>query len=181
MRVAITGGIAEGKSTVLSELAALGFATASSDSMAQEVLAGPQVQAIVAEKLHLPLPLDRSALRATLAGDPGARRILNQVMHPRILAVLRSTTATFIEVPLLFETCLQGEFDRVWTVTCGSEEQRQRLLARYGEGPHVDQMMAVQLRSRSKTPFSDRIIRTNQPREHVRALLLEAVKALLVA
>jgi dephospho-CoA kinase len=181
MRIAITGGIAEGKSTVLQALAELGFATCSADSVAREVLAQDAVQTLISQTLHLPLPIDREALRRVIGASSEARRQLNDITHPRILALLLSSNAIFTEVPLLIEGCLQGAFDGVWVVTCGLEEQRNRLEARYGSGGHVDQMVSAQLKTSVKTLFADRIIRTNGPPEHVRHLLSEAVKTLLVA
>jgi dephospho-CoA kinase len=178
MRIAITGGIGEGKSSVVADLAAMGYRTASADAMARDVFGQEDIQASLAEAVSLPLPIDREALRATISREPAHRRMVNEITHPRILAMLLSSDATFVEVPLLLETCIQGHFHQVWVVTCGPEEQRKRLVERYGEGAQVDAIISSQLRTPAKTIFSDRIVRTNQPREHVRRLLSEAVKTL---
>lgn len=106
------------------------------------------------------------------------RHEVNALMHPLILDELRSSQAQFVEVPLLLEAVLQGEFDRVWVVTCGVEEQRRRLVQRYGSDASAEAILSTQLPSRAKTPFSDQILRTNNSPEAVRRLLSEAVKSL---
>ncbi len=174
MRVAITGGIAEGKSTVLANLHSLGYSTASADEMAREVFAREDVQAQLAASTGLAAPLSPAGLREAISKEPDLRRAVNAIMHPLVHDLLETSVADFIEVPLLFEACIYGLFDRVWVVTCGESEQRRRLLERYGD----DAIIATQIASRAKTAFSDRIIRTNQPPETVSRLLSEAVTAL---
>jgi dephospho-CoA kinase len=181
VRVAITGGIAEGKSTVLGYLRDLGHSTASADEIARTVLGAEAVNRRIADLAGLPWPLDRVALRSALASDAQLRRAVNAVTHPLILAALRATDAEFFEVPLLIETCLQGEFDEVWVVTCGLAEQLRRLAARDPSEGVSASLRDVQLPTRAKTPFSDRIIRTNAAPESVRRLVSEAVTDLFGA
>ncbi len=159
MRIAVTGGIAEGKSTVLAEIASLGIPTLSADAVAREVLSTGQVQLEVGEALGLSLPLDRAELRARL-GDPSARRDLNRIMHPHVWATISSFQHGAVEVPLLIEACLHPAFDQVWVVTCGVTEQRRRLTERLGDARLVDTLLATQLPTRAKIPFASVIVRT---------------------
>jgi dephospho-CoA kinase len=92
-------------------------------------------------------------------------------MHPTIRERLDVSDAQFVEIPLLIEGCRQGSYDRVWVVSAGEEEQRQRLLHRYGDPAHVDRMLATQLPTRVKLCFSDLQVRTNVSFEHVRVLV----------
>ena len=105
-------------------------------------------------------PVEPATLREKMA-DPGTRRRVNALTHPLILEGLRSSKADFIEIPLLIEACLQGEYDRVWVVTCGLEEQRRRLIARLGDVSAAEAFLRMQLTSRAKIPFADCLIRTN--------------------
>ena len=82
-------------------------------------------------------------------------------MHSRIMDAIDASGAEFVEVPLLIETCQQGRFDEVWVVTCGADEQRKRLMQRYGESVRVDEILATQLPTEAKIPFADVVIRTN--------------------
>jgi dephospho-CoA kinase len=173
MRVAITGGIGEGKSTVLGMLSELGAPTLSSDEVAREVFEEPATAKALAAIAGSNGSISRDELRQAIAGSADVRRAVNRLMHAQVMDVLLQSSAMFYEVPLLIEACAHGAFDRVWVVTCGPKMQRQRLLERYGDEHHVDALMRSQIPSRAKTCFADRIVRTNQPEESVRRLLSE--------
>jgi len=100
-------------------------------------------------------------------------------MHPLVMGKIAESEATFVEVPLLIEACLQDDFDQVWVVTCGVEEQRRRLFDRYKDQGLVEAMLGTQLATCAKIPFADKVIRTNHTFDHVRLLVSEAVKELL--
>lgn len=174
-RIGITGGIAEGKSTVLGYIRDLGFSTASADDVAAEVFANSSTQARIAEITGLSLPVERNQLRARLAEDPLARRSLNRLLHPLILDRLLRESAHFLEVPLLVEACLQREFDEVWVVTCGREEQRRRLAVRLRSECEVDAVLSTQLPTEVKLCFADVVLRTNQPEPTVKANVAEHI------
>jgi len=167
-RFAVTGGIAEGKSTLLADFASLGATVDSADAIARDVFELPEVQAALAEELGISGAVCPPILREAIASNPGFRRHVNRVMHPLIVARMRTSTAEFIEVPLLIETCLHPIFDAVIVATCGQVEQRRRLMERYGDPSHVDRLLATQLPTRAKLPFAHEIVRTDRPREAVR-------------
>lgn len=178
MRVAVTGGIGEGKSTVLAMVREMGYSVASSDAVAREVFADEGVQRRLAEVVGGEAPVSRDRLRAALAASPDVRRSVNRIMHGEIRSRMDATGAAFHEVPLLLEACLQGRYDRVWVVSCGAEEQRRRLRERYGSDEAVDALVATQLPSSIRIAFADLVIRTNEPLETVRRVLFEAVNRL---
>ena len=175
VRVAITGGIAEGKSTVLSYIAEAGFEIASADSIAKAVFVDREVNARLADLLQIDSPVQPDQLRRAIASSPDLRRRANAITHPEILRRIRHSESAFIEIPLLVETALQGSFDQVWVVTCGREEQLRRLTERLGDKALAQDLMAAQLATRAKTPFSDLVIRTNQDDQSVRLLVTESV------
>jgi len=166
LRVAITGGVAEGKSTVLAYLAQQGRAVTSADDIAKGVFDSEAIQAWLAQELGI--APDRSLVRAKVAEDPHFRRRLNEMTHPLILEALKQSPAEFFEVPLLIETCSQVAFDRIWVVTCGPEEQRRRLAARLNSASKAEDLLRTQLPTRAKIPFADVILRTNMDEETVR-------------
>lgn len=176
MRLAVTGGIAEGKSTVVGYLRDAGYSTASADEAAREVFGSPDVQAFVSDRLG---SSDPARVREAVASDASFRRSFNRLTHPKILAKLDDLEADVVEVPLLIEACLQQRFDRVWVVTCGPQEQLRRLVERLGDVPSAESLLATQLPSRVKIPFADCIVRTNLPEETVRGYVLDAVIASL--
>jgi len=173
---AITGGIAEGKSTVLSVLSELGFRTASADDIARQVFFDVDINRKLSEIFGLSGPIEPAQLRDGLAAGDSVRRAVNRVMHPRIVDMISNSRSDFVEVPLLIETCLQGSFQEVWVVTCGAAEQQRRLRLRYGEEFNQDVFLGAQLPTEAKLPFSDVLIRTNQPLEAVRRSISEALE-----
>ena len=174
--IAITGGVAEGKSTVLGYCKEAGYPVASADEVAREVFASDPVQSAIAERLGTIPPVERHVVRTALEESPAFRRELNRLTHAAIIRKLMEIGAAVIEVPLLIEVCLQADFDRVWVVTCGREEQMRRLAARLGTC-NAGRLLASQLPTKAKTPFADCVVRTNQPEADVKAYVLERVHA----
>lgn len=167
-RAAITGGVAEGKSTVLGYLASMGFKTLSADEVARELFVEPDIQKALAFMLQVNAPVQPADLRRAIASKPMLRRAVNRLMHPHLLPRLVDSGVDFVEIPLLIETCLQGLFDEIWVVTCGPEEQFRRLSNRIGSRETV-QLLSTQLPTQVKIPFADVVVRTNAPEESVLA------------
>ncbi len=143
--IALTGGIASGKSAVADLLAAKGAVLVDSDVLAREVVAPgtPGLAAVVhrfGEGILRPDgALDRPALGAIVFADPDARADLEAITHPRIRAragELRAEApagAVVIDViPLLVEGDLSGRFDVVIVVDVPEEVQVERLRRRDG-------------------------------------------------
>jgi dephospho-CoA kinase len=144
-RVALTGGIASGKSTVADAFAALGVAVIDTDAIAHALTAPGQpavrsiAEALGPDVLDARGHLDRARLRARVFADPAQRARLEAILHPLILAEMdrRSALAPgpyhIVVVPLLFEAGLEGRFDRVLVVDAPESAQIERLRARDGE------------------------------------------------
>ncbi len=174
--MAITGGIAEGKSTVLSYLRDLGYKVASADEVARQVFESEPVQKSLAELLAVPGSVSPADLREHLFENSDLRRKVNALMHPEILRRLAELNSDFVEIPLLIETCMQGKFRHVWVVTCGPEEQRKRLAERFGKDTDLDAILSSQLPTEVKCAFADLIVRTNRPPEDVNRFITAAAR-----
>lgn len=182
-RIAITGGVAEGKTTVLRIFESLGAQAISSDQLAAALLLpGTEVwEQLIREFGQAIIAADGALARerlATLAfGDAAVRRRLNRIMHPAVVQALQarlserepSPTPVFVEAPLLIEVALQGVFDAVVVVQATPALQRQRLLARGLSLPRARQILRAQLPTRCKTVFADWVIRTHGSLEQVEA------------
>ncbi len=143
-RVALTGGIATGKSYCLQRFAALGAATIDADRLAREAVSpGSPGLAAVVERFGPSVlapdgSLDRAALGRVVFTDPRARGSLEAIIHPEVYrrigewyVNLPSGTAVAIaDIPLLFETGHQHDFDRVIVCACSPDEQVRRVMAR---------------------------------------------------
>ena len=162
MRIAVTGGVAEGKSTVLKLLAGLGYECAGADAAARDIFFDSSVQAELTELLEVSGEVTPPLLRSMIASDDELRRQVNLLLHPRIMDLLLSQTATFFEVPLLIETCLQSKFDAVWVVRCRPETKDARLAARGSFDPQK-QFNQVQFDASARASFADCIFDTDFP------------------
>lgn len=144
LRVALTGGIASGKSLVAAELAARGAVIIDADVLAREVVEpGTPALAAIIDKFGPQImrdgKLDRSQLGAIVFADPDARRDLERIVHPAVraraaeLERAADPDAVVVHViPLLVETGQQEDFDVVVTIDVDHETQIQRLIARNG-------------------------------------------------
>lgn len=172
MRVAITGGVCDGKTTVLAALGQAGHATISADDVVRRLYSTPSFldklsrqlgdQAIVGGRFC------REWVRDSALRDPSFRRRLNRLVHPQVAREIREelnafgSRLVFVEVPLLIEAAMQGQFDRVWVVDAGRAERRRRLLERLnGDEEAAMAVLRTQLPTEAKIAFADRILRTD--------------------
>jgi dephospho-CoA kinase len=146
--VALTGGIASGKSTVARRLAELGAVVVDADVLAREVVepGEPALEAIAerfgAGTIRPDGTLDRAALGAIVFSDASARADLNAITHPAV--TLRSQrlfaaaaeadpqAVVVYDIPLLAEGRGAGEFDEVVVVHAPQEVRVERLVAQRG-------------------------------------------------
>jgi dephospho-CoA kinase len=142
----ITGGIASGKSTFrklfVQRIHAMSF---DADACVGELLEKDEsVRRQILEQVHAgAYPAgnpDRALLRGLIYEDAEKKRALEQILHP----LVRARWATeakhaalagkpfVVDIPLLFETRAESQFDRIITVGCSVETQLARLCAREG-------------------------------------------------
>ncbi len=143
-RIALTGGIASGKSTVAELFGALGVPVIDTDVIARQVVEPGQpalaqvVAAFGAEVLDASGRIDRRRMRQRIFADPDARRRLEAILHPAIRAEMeRQSLAAggpyqLLVIPLLAEAGRRDHVDRVLLVDVPEETQVQRLIARDG-------------------------------------------------
>lgn len=144
LRVALTGGIATGKSFTLARFAALGVPVVDADALAREAVApGSPALASVRDRFGAQVlaadgSLDRAALGRIVFSDRAARADLEAIVHPAVyrrigewfFALPPGTAVAIADIPLLFETGHSPEFHRVIVCACEPAEQLRRLMAR---------------------------------------------------
>ena len=142
MVVALTGGIASGKSTVAELFAKRGVEIIDTDVIARDLVApgqpmlGSIVQAFGQELVDAYGRLKRRMLRELIFRYPDKRRQLEALMHPEIAAEARRqisevrTAYCILVIPLLAETGGFAGIDRVLVVDAAPETQLSRLAAR---------------------------------------------------
>ena len=177
MRVALTGGIASGKSTVARQFAALGVPVIDMDELAREVVApGSALLEQVVARFGAGVrrsdgSLDRRALRQIVFHDARARHDLEALLHPAILARAAQLSAAaggpyqVIVVPLLAETGTARQYDRVLLVDCEESLQRARLAQRDGSTPELiaAALAAQATRAQRRAVADDVILNDGEP------------------
>ena len=176
LRVGLTGGVASGKSTVAALFAHRGVPVFSADAVAHELTQpdGPALNPIRAAfgdtVFHDSGALDRAALAARVFGDAGARRRLEALLHPPIIAELTALAAAarapycMIEIPLLKSHHIGPLVDRVLVVDLPVDAQRQRLRERDGlDDDAIDARIDAQMPRDDRLDLADDVIDNSGP------------------
>ena len=176
-RVALTGGIATGKSHVRAQFEILGVPTVDADVLAREAVTPgtPALSAIVArfgpDVLDASHALDRRKLAQIVFSDAAARLDLERIVHPAVRAAMdawfqsldptRHAIAVAV-IPLLFEAGREHDFDVIIATACDPDTQLRRVMARdsISEG-EARQRLAAQLPTEEKVRRADYIITTD--------------------
>jgi dephospho-CoA kinase len=176
VRAALTGGIATGKSYCVERFAALGVPTLDADVLAREAVApgspglAQVVQGFGAGVLLPDGSLDRSALARIIFTDRAARVELESIIHPEVYRRVRdwfvrlplTTPVAIADIPLVFETGHNHEFDAVIVVACDPATQLARLIARDGlTQEDARARLAAQWPIQDKVARADYVIRTD--------------------
>jgi dephospho-CoA kinase len=171
LRVALTGGIASGKSAVATRFEELSVPVLDTDQIARDVVepGTPGLAQLVAEFgadiLDSGGRLDRRKLRQRVFADPQLRRRLEAITHPAIRAELARRAATaqgpyqIHVIPLLVENGRAEGYDRVLVVDCPPEEQLRRLMARDGSSlEEATRIMQAQASRQQRLEVADDVI-----------------------
>ena len=141
LKVAITGGIGSGKSTVLGVLHSAGYKTLSSDTIVSELYQTRKVKKLLKElfpdavKGFFCLKIDRKKIASAVFSNEILREKLTNTITPLVLNEINERakkldTTVFVEVPLLFECGYQNEFDAVLVITRALNERIESVKAR---------------------------------------------------
>jgi dephospho-CoA kinase len=170
-RVGLTGGIACGKSTVAKMFADLGATIIDTDVIARTVVepgqpATAELRNSFGDRVFdADGILDRKALRAIVFADDEKRRLLESILHPRIHEEVARQSAIaagpyqVIVVPLLADSPMRYDMERILVVDCEEKVQLARLLERDSES--IDQakrMIDAQASREKRLAIADDII-----------------------
>ena len=145
--IGLTGGIGTGKSTVSQILKEKKFPVIDLDIISHEVIKFPKVVEKIVENFGKEVLeynnignwiVSREKLGRVIFGNREKRLILNSVMHPEILRIMREkileckkeNKIIFVEIQLLFEVQWEKEFDYILLVSAEKETQIKRILSR---------------------------------------------------
>lgn len=181
LKVALTGNVASGKSTVARIWSDQAVPLIRADDLAREAAApGTEGLArIVAEFgsgiLHADGSLNRPGLRDLVFRDAAMRARLEAILHPLIGSLRRQWEArqerggvpmVVAEIPLLYEAGLEDGYDLVVLVVAPAEERLSRLTRGRGlDEPEARRVMASQMPSEDKLSKADFVLENGGSRE----------------
>jgi dephospho-CoA kinase len=172
IRIALTGSIGMGKSTVAAMFERAGIPVFDADAVVRG-LQGPDGSLV--ETIGAQFPgtvsdgkLDRERLAQIVLEDHRRLAALEAIVHPAVQAAReafadqhRESPALVFEIPLLFETGGAGEFDKVVVVSASPDIQRARALKRPGmTEAKLDSILARQTPDSEKRAQADFVIDT---------------------
>jgi len=185
LKVALTGGIATGKSYVLDGFRRRGVPCLDADILAHGVTAaGTEATAAIAARFgdEILAPdgsVDRAKLGPIVFADPSARRELEAVVHPAVYRAVAAGVRAFeligtdpfvvVDIPLLYETGAEKDFDRVVVTTCAPETQLARLRERGMSEEAARQRVAAQWPTERKASRADFVVNTDGTFEETNA------------
>ena len=186
LRVALTGGIGSGKSTVADLFADLGTTVIDADRVAHALTAqGQPILAEIEARLGPGLVdasgiLDRAALRRMVFADPARRALLEQLLHPPIRERMRAEVAAspgpyaVLVIPLLFETGQMDLADRILVVDLPESEQIRRVCARSRlTEAEIQPILAAQVPRTVRLGRADDLIDNSGPPEDLYPAVLD--------
>ena len=171
LKVALTGGIATGKSYVLARLRDRGIPTIDADDIVHEALGPntPTTRAIAMQFGNAFLRADGSVNRAALAdcvfASPDMRLRLEAIVHPVVYSSIHTwfdslEGAGVASIPLLYETGRERDFDLGVVTVCRPEVQMSRLIQRGLTEHQARQRLDAQMPAAEKASRGDFVIET---------------------
>jgi dephospho-CoA kinase len=177
LKIALTGGIATGKSYVLDRFRQRGVPCLDADELAHGAMApGTEAAAAIAarfgaEMLAADGSVDRRKLGPVVFADASARRELEAIVHPAVYRAIAAGIRAFelmgdgpfalVDVPLLFETGAEKDFDKVIVTACAPETQLARLIERGLREDAARERLAAQWPTEKKIARADFVVNTD--------------------
>ena len=177
LNIAITGGIASGKSLVSEYLRTLGYTVIDADEMARAIPApGGKAMPYIVEKfgndyVNEDGSLNRAAMRDLVFKNPEKLAVLEEGTTNVVLEDIEKIRkekemagdkVLFYEIPLLYEKNQQDNYDAVWVVTADRDIRKQRLIERDGMDESMGELiMDAQEEEDKKIESADFVIYNN--------------------
>lgn len=193
IKIALTGSIGMGKSTVARMFECCGIPVFDADAVVRELQG---TGGGLVDKIGELFPgcvrsgtLDRECLAQIVLSDRAKLALLEQIVHPavqeareRFIAGHDGAPALLFEIPLLFETEGERSFDKVVVVSAETEVQRRRVLKRPGmTATKLDSILARQMPDAEKRKRADFVVDTGTDLSTTEAQVRDIIACLGIA
>ena len=191
MTIGLTGGIGSGKSTIARVLESMGYPVFYSDKEAKNLMntsweLQSEVVAHFGERAFENGLLNRAYLAERIFSDPNDKKVLHQLIHPKVRAGFAQyaqesqSALVFNEAAILFETGAYSSFDKTLLVTAPQESRISRVMKRDNcSRQEVLNRMDNQWKDERKIPLADFVI-NNGDQDKVLDQIEKIVAELLV-
>ena len=192
INIAITGGIGSGKSTVTDYLIEKGYTVIDADAMSRAMTAaGGKAMPYIMEHfgpdyINEDGSLNRVAMRDLVFRNPKYKAILEEGTTKVVLEDIErirqeksaaGEKALFYDIPLLFETHQEDNYDLIWGGTADRELRKERVMKRDGLNPEiVDLMIGSQAEEDVRTSKASTVLNNNGSIEDLHAAVDRALK-----
>ncbi len=193
--VGLTGGAASGKTAVSRVLREEGAYIIDADQIARELVQPRKpawheiIRAFGKKILQEDGSIQRKKLADKIFTDPDQRKVLNQILHPRIEEEIDRRTRKIgqkdpeaivvIDAPLLVELGMQRKVDQLIVVTSTRVQQLERLKKRDGRSPEeASKLLSSQIPVEEKVKLADFVVRNEGSLEEMKKRAKEVFKEL---
>ena len=196
INIAITGGIGSGKSEVTNYLSSEGYTIVDADRMSREMTSAggkaiPYIREHFGESFILEDgSLDRAAMRDLVFRDPAKKKLLEEGTTKAVLNDIEEIKreraccgdkALFFDIPLLFETGTENDYDLVLVVTADYDIRKERIMARDAiDSAIIDLIMDSQEGEERKAALADFVIYNNGTMDELHAAVDLLLKKLQI-
>jgi dephospho-CoA kinase len=181
MRIAITGSMGSGKSTVAQLIRDMGYHVKDADQIAKEHLESDCVKTALLKRygqriLTCDNTIDKAYLASRIFNYPAEKRLLEDLIYPFVYAELTARTSEkieFSEVPLLFESNGEHYFDEIWVVVSDEDKMIERLKKnRNYTDEMIQERLQHQMSQHDKALLADVIIENNSDIDHLKKQII---------
>lgn len=193
-KIAITGGVASGKSTVCHFLREFGAYVINADALVHELLEsdtdlGQQIVRFLGEDIIQEGILSRKIIAEKVFNDPKKLEALEKILHPAVLRKIeeryiaisneKSYTAFVVEIPLLFEIGSEGFYDAIVAVLANDAVAKKRFKQAGFTSEEYDRRMRRQMKPDQKAARADYVLHNTGSRDDLRKKTAELYQKII--